>query len=586
MSIDRLGSMDALRSQMRKWTPQQLQAFAMQHQNDAIALSLISQEQSEREKARASQQAMGQPQQPKVNQQVIGKLAQLPEEVGIGQLPAQNLEEGMADGGIVGYADGGLYETPYDRMNRLNREAEAADSAPLDEQTRRDRELASRIFGGIKRGSEYAGRAIADIATIVPRGVAGAYDTAVVRPMRAAGINAAYLSPYLTPEGASVDSATPFTDIARSRDDKIEREDADKSARWGREVRGPAPAMPAQEAPSPEQKRDRDAGLGGLRTGAPTARAGTAGASPDMSSMAGIKALQDEAKKTVGPAVVDPEVRKMLEETEASRAAQAQREVEDVKARESGLGALMKSREERIAAREGRLGAQEESDKNMAIIRAGLALASSTKKGFLSAVAEGATAGVDDLLKSKALTKAERQKIEDARDAMETLRFDQDSLTRKEKTAALNKIDEVKNLTRAKMIDLTVESQKVNREQATHMVDKVLAAQEKAADRASHEKIAGMQVAAMRERAVGTPDKQRAVELKAIQTNLMAQIKELPPYGAGKLERAKKQKDLDAVNAEIARMARLDTISGTPGAAGSGGSKTLDWASIGAQPAR
>lgn len=536
MSIDRLGSMDALRSQMRKWTPQQLQAFAMQHQNDAIALSLVSQEQSEREKARTSQQAMGQPQQPKVNQQVIGKLAQLPEEVGIGQLPAQNLEEGMADGGIVGYAGDGesLVGTPPAYLN-----TPAGAGIPY-------------YFPGPSAERDRLNRLPLDT-------IKGWWNS------------------------LTGDERLQWNRVGKDKQ-------AEAAAVWGRERRSeaapPPPAQEMQAAPSPEQKRDRDAGLGGLRTGAPTTWASTAGGAPDMSSMAGIKALQDEAKKTVGPAVVDPEVRKMLEETEASRAAQAQREVEDVKARESGLGALMKSREERIAAREGRLGAQEESDKNMAIIRAGLALASSTKKGFLSAVAEGATAGVDDLLKSKALTKAERQKIEDARDAMETLRFDQDSLTRKEKTAALNKIDEVKNLTRAKMIDLTVESQKVNREQATHMVDKVLAAQEKAADRASHEKIAGMQVAAMRERAVGTPDKQRAVELKAIQTNLMAQIKELPPYGAGKLERAEKQKDLDAVNAEIAKMARLDTISGTPGAAGSGGSKTLDWASIGAQPAR
>lgn len=60
-----------------------------------------------------------------------------------------------------------------------------------------------------------AGRAIADVAMMVPRGLAGAYDSAVVRPMRAAGFDASYLSPSLVPNGVDPSSMTPFTDQKR-----------------------------------------------------------------------------------------------------------------------------------------------------------------------------------------------------------------------------------------------------------------------------------------------------------------------------------------------------------------------------------
>jgi hypothetical protein len=134
-----------------------------------------------------------------------------------------------AEGGIVAFQSRGevpdkeKYETPYDRMNRENREAEAEakkreSDEPLDAQAAADRNALKRILASIKGTSEDAGRAIADVATMVPRGLVGAYDTAVVRPMRAAGLNAAYLSPKLTPEGANPESMTPFSDIKTARD--------------------------------------------------------------------------------------------------------------------------------------------------------------------------------------------------------------------------------------------------------------------------------------------------------------------------------------------------------------------------------
>lgn len=88
-------------------------------------------------------------------------------------------------------------------------------AAPLDPQAAADRAMLARGFDVARGLSEGAGRAIADVATIIPRGLAGAYDSAVVRPMRAAGLDAAYLSPKLVPDGVNPASMTPFTDQMR-----------------------------------------------------------------------------------------------------------------------------------------------------------------------------------------------------------------------------------------------------------------------------------------------------------------------------------------------------------------------------------
>ena len=99
-------------------------------------------------------------------------------------------------------------------------------SAPIDPQTLSDRQAVGSVWDGIKSMNLKAGAAIADVATLPLRGVVGAYDSAVVRPMRAAGVNAAYLSPKLVPDGASVDSMTPFYDQIRSRENALARAQA------------------------------------------------------------------------------------------------------------------------------------------------------------------------------------------------------------------------------------------------------------------------------------------------------------------------------------------------------------------------
>lgn len=96
-----------------------------------------------------------------------------------------------------------------------NSAAGSAAAVPLSPQAQSDRARVGAAWDTVKDVNDDAGRAIADMAMLVPRGVAGAYDSAVVRPMRAAGVNASYLSPHLVPDGVDPSSMTPFTDQKR-----------------------------------------------------------------------------------------------------------------------------------------------------------------------------------------------------------------------------------------------------------------------------------------------------------------------------------------------------------------------------------
>lgn len=111
-----ISNFNQLLYQLEGLTPQQLQQVGMMHHDDLAVMSAISHINSQRQKAAQAmmaQRAMSQPPMPTVAEQVVQKAATtpLPEEVGLGALPAPNME-GMAGGGITGeperYADTGL----------------------------------------------------------------------------------------------------------------------------------------------------------------------------------------------------------------------------------------------------------------------------------------------------------------------------------------------------------------------------------------------------------------------------------------------------------------------------------------------
>lgn len=92
-------------STLRFMDDRALQQYAAMHKNDPYIFPLAFQESQNRQRLRMGQQMqMAQQPQPKVADQALAQMAPqtLPEEQGIGALPAGNMQ-GMADGGIAGY---------------------------------------------------------------------------------------------------------------------------------------------------------------------------------------------------------------------------------------------------------------------------------------------------------------------------------------------------------------------------------------------------------------------------------------------------------------------------------------------------
>lgn len=101
-----LPNSEKITSQIAMLPDAALKQMAMMHKNDPYVLPLIISEDGRRKQMRQAAQAQmaGMPQ-PKVADAALAQMGQLPEEQGIGQLPAPNIQR-MADGGIAGYGDG------------------------------------------------------------------------------------------------------------------------------------------------------------------------------------------------------------------------------------------------------------------------------------------------------------------------------------------------------------------------------------------------------------------------------------------------------------------------------------------------
>ena len=111
-------NVNQITSTLRTMGDAQLEQYASMHKNDPYILPMAIAESNARKQMRSQAQAKmaAQPQQ-KIADQEIAQMsapAQLPEDQGIAQLPAPNIQN-MAGGGIVAFADGGY--TNEDMMN-------------------------------------------------------------------------------------------------------------------------------------------------------------------------------------------------------------------------------------------------------------------------------------------------------------------------------------------------------------------------------------------------------------------------------------------------------------------------------------
>ena len=161
---------------------------------------------------------------------------------------------------------------------------------------------------------------------------------------------------------------------------------------------------------------------------------------------------------------------KEIKEMGDLREAQANKELASEENAKAGLASLLGKRETRIGEREKRLADKSSNDINMALIDAGLAMAQSVKPGF-AGIAEGLTTGAKRFAEESRLTEAARQKIEEARDAHDDLKFNREDMSRRQILAAQGKITEAKVAVKKDVVDYLVKEKDVSTKVAGHIFD-------------------------------------------------------------------------------------------------------------------
>jgi hypothetical protein len=444
MSLASLGrtNVNSVIASLLKMGNAQRQQFAQSHADDPLMLSaakFVDNKIKEQAQAYLAQQSGAAP--PKINEQVVqsmgpqtpqpqaqpqgqpqGQPAQAqPENSGIAQLPAPNMQ-GMAGGGIVAFARGDIVKGAdgQDYYEGENGEMLEAGSA------RAAMDVAKRMF------------------------TPASPETRRDRAMSVASS----LGATQMPAGAEVPKAAP---VGPSMNPGI-----------------PLPPVASNQTTLPPTGTGAGRGTGGAPAPAPAA-GNKPPAMPTMKTTGptDIAAQYETINAKYNPKdVKDP----YAEQTEANRKdaeSLGLRKFSDATAREQGLAALLSKREGRIQEREGRIQGTEDLNTKMSIINAGLAMMQSTGKG-LAGIAEGATVGAKQYGEGKKATELARQKIEDAKDAFEELRFNQEGMTAKDKTAAVADIVAGTIAARNAGISHIQEVQKLNRADATNVFNKTV----------------------------------------------------------------------------------------------------------------
>jgi len=483
-------NINAVIAHLVEMTPPQRKQFAQMHMDDPMLLSaakFVDSQISKQAAAQAAQQMGAAP--PPVNQQVVAQMAPqppvpqaapqpqaalqqaapqvqpMPEESGIAQLPAPNMPSEYAAGGIVAFGGGGpvdpkvfadflksLGKTPSDFANALPQER-----AAIQQQYDAARSAAN---AGPQR-----------LPTVTPPAQAAA---AAEEP----GIG--YRLGQLTRQGlnrvgSAISEGLPRVGIGAlaaltaGNENQNTREDEIMAAIHGESYKGkpynkkdaeallkemnvsgvklkeapaaPAPAKndrtkrdPANYAPAPPEKTDaapeKKQGIDQLRADKVGGVSQTQAAPDYASTYSNILKAQGNPRDNLPPEIAEIGDLARAQRDKAMALADKQSE---------GLNALVSARQARQDAREKNIAEQEAINPWMAMITGGLGIAQSKGKG-LSGLAEGAQLGVNQYMLEAKYTNAQRQKLEDARDALQDLKYNAETMTNKDRLAAENSL--------------------------------------------------------------------------------------------------------------------------------------------------
>ena len=450
-------NINAVITHLIEMTPGQRKQFAQIHMDDPMMLSaakFVDNQVNKQAQSLAAQAIGAAP--PPVNQQVVAGMApepqaKLPEDTGIAQIPAPNMQK------VVHAAGGGIVAFSGENGSQVRGLPVSAETAAMYQNAGKTGES---IGTGIKEMLQSVNAGLTDAGTNYLKAKISRNEplTGVERAQAIrAGINIPVTS-------------TPITSSAK---------DYSPESQYTGSNYGNKPPV------SQEARRDDRPNLSSLKgqTDKPLSRSDNTGGGPrvDTSPTAPVASTYKETpyvpEKSEGlekllkgyqdaqGAAVDPYAAQH-EESRKSREQMALDEMAGAKERQAGINTLLSGKEARIKQREERLNQQDDVNLNMSLINAGLSMMQSTGKG-LAGIAEGAQKGVGQYTEGLKMSEAARQKIEEARDAHDDLRFNLNNMSSKEIQAAKRSMEEGKIVSTNEAITAIMHQEGLNRADAT-----------------------------------------------------------------------------------------------------------------------
>ena len=388
-------NVNAITSTLAKMPDAALQKYAALHKEDPYIMALAVSESNRRKQMRnAAQAPQGMPEPPKVADQAVAEMApaqQMPEDVGIAQLPAGDMN--FAGGGIIAFGDGGEVEryqsagstNMYDRWEQLRREGLPENEGQgLTPYGRKYSNAPVKVIRPAPRETFEQERA-RNMATVANEGFVRT-DPRYTLVFPSAAAQLAGASPTLA---------------------------------------DPPPAPPAPPAPASAARRTAPVAAAPAVAAPAAPMAAGFNMTPE-----GLAALRDKLAKDIN--VQEPEnLRKAREELTAEDI-RARQEVKDTLARDQAKFAdAFKGREERLTKRGADIAKQREENTGLAFLNAGLAMMS-TPGGLATAIGKGARVGTEQYAAGLDKLRSAQDKLDEARDRMEELKLNRDMMDAKE----------------------------------------------------------------------------------------------------------------------------------------------------------
>ena len=531
-------------STLRFMDDRALQQYAAMHKNDPYIFPLAFQESQNRQRLRMSQQgAQGMQPQPKVADQALAQMASqpLPEDVGIGALPAPNMTM-AAEGGIMGYE--GYDERPSDfgqgpvmmmsggGVARYNGAQGSAVSLNAIE-SKYQKELQEINTGARVQYSpdvqEYVNaraQTSPDSTPVQVNPIPNAPPQAPARPPLGSSLSSSLYSNITSKERARFDALqaakqknalkTPFeqertanmAEIAKGSTYTPEAYSVTKPAPLFSDAQRSQALVPSAKKPKEIIKDERKG-----TDPKPNASVKPADASVKPSVLDPKAMFATELEKTSNE--VRPE-KALLEKLIADRKKADEDDLTGLKGLNAKFADAFKSKRERLDTREGAIDKMKDQNLGLALLQAGARMMS-TRGSVGEAIGAGVdtgskqyVAGLDKINSAKdkladardrldgseryiqgmEKINAAKDKFAEARDRLDDLQLNRDEMSAREILKAENKIRQTALAGQETMIKYVMERDKVDRETAMKIVDNEVKIALNRDDNVSREKVA------------------------------------------------------------------------------------------------